>query len=163
MLHIAMQLQPAIGSYIVMQLSSQLQLHSYVTSQLYLHTQLAIQLHGEQHVNPVLPRGIITGNVRSPRYNRSGHIRLQPYNTVSAWTQRLHACICTELYVYLMLWISHNKVLVYYLWYVYNILYGCLSKQVKLILIIIIIVHVVKPFSMYDKIIMLGRHSIWHM
>ena len=135
MLYIAMQLQPAIGRYIVMQLSSQLQLHSYVTSQLYLRTQLAIQLHGEQHVNPILPRGIIAGNVRFLCYNRPGHIRLQLYNTVSAWIQRLHACICTELYVYLMLWISHSKVLVYYLWHIYNILYGCLGKQVKLVVI----------------------------
>ena len=43
--------------------------------------------------------------------------------------------------------------------YMYDILCGCPSKQVKLAVITLTIVPVAKPLCMYDKIIAHGIHS----
>ena len=43
--------------------------------------------------------------------------------------------------------------------YMYDILYGCLSKQVKLAVITLTVVCVAKPLCVYVKIITDGIHS----
>ena len=43
--------------------------------------------------------------------------------------------------------------------YMYDILYGCLSKQVKLAVITLTLVCVAKPLCVYVKIITDGIHS----